>query len=85
MSLEATAEEAKDEDLEQVIIDSDGDRYFQLRVQLPPQEEEKLVTFFKKNVDVFAQSAYKALGVDPDLICYHLNVNPTVTPKKQPL
>ena len=25
----------------------------------------------------------EALGVDPDFICHHLNVNPLATPKKQ--
>jgi len=35
-------------------------------------------------VDVFAWDAYEALGVDPSFICHHLNVNPSVTPKKQP-
>ena len=33
---------------------------------------------------MFAWSAYKALGVDPNFICHHLNVNPSVIPKKQP-
>ena len=40
--------------------------------------------FVKRNVDVFAWNAYEAPGVDPSFICHHLNVNPTVTPKKQP-
>ena len=29
-------------------------------------------------------NAYEAPGVDPSFICHHLNVNPSVTPKKQP-
>ena len=33
---------------------------------------------------MFAWSAYEAPGVDTNFICHHLNVNPTVTPKKQP-
>ena len=33
---------------------------------------------------MFAWNAYKAPGVDPNFICYHLNVNPSVTTKKQP-
>ena len=41
--------------------------------------------FLKKNVDVFAWNAYKAPGVNPSFICHHLNVNPSITPKKQPL
>ena len=43
-----------------------------------------LVKFLKRNVDVFAWTAYEAPGVDPSFICHHLNVNPSVTPKKQP-
>ena len=34
---------------------------------------------------MFAWDAYEALGVDPSFICHHLNVNPSITPKKQPL
>ena len=33
---------------------------------------------------MFAWSVYKAPEVDPNFICHHLNVNPPVTPKKQP-
>ena len=33
---------------------------------------------------MFAWNAYEAIGVDSSFICHHLNVNPTVTPKKQP-
>ena len=40
--------------------------------------------FLKKNVDVFAWNAYEAPRVNPSFICHHLNVNPSVTPKKQP-
>ena len=38
----------------------------------------------RKNIDLFAWSAYEALGVDLDLIFHHLNVKPVVVPKKQP-
>ena len=33
---------------------------------------------------MFAWNAYEALGVDIDFICHHLNVNPLITPRKQP-
>ena len=33
---------------------------------------------------MFAWNTYKALGVDPDFICHHLNVNPSITSRKQP-
>ena len=33
---------------------------------------------------MFAWNAYKATGVDPSFIYHHLNVNPSITPRKQP-
>ena len=33
---------------------------------------------------MFAWSTYEAPRVDPNFIYHHLNVNPSVTPKKQP-
>ena len=53
-------------------------------VQLPPQEKQELIEFLGKNVDVFAWNAYEAPGVDTDFICHHLNVNLSITPRKQP-
>ena len=35
-------------------------------------------------MDVFTWNAYEAPGVDPNFFCHHLNVNPSITPKKQP-
>ncbi|XP_030933276.1 uncharacterized protein LOC115959111 [Quercus lobata] len=52
--------------------------------ELLPQEKEKLIDFLRKNVDVFVWDAYEAPGVDPNFICHHLNVSPSVTPRKQP-
>ena len=42
-----------------------------------------MVDFLRKNVDVFAWDAYEALGVDPNFICHHLNVNPSITSRRQ--
>ena len=33
---------------------------------------------------MFAWNAYEVPRVDPSFICHHLNVNPSITPKKQP-
>ena len=33
---------------------------------------------------MFAWEVCEALGIDPDFICHHLNVNPSITPRKQP-
>ena len=76
-------EEVKCEDLIKVTIGDDPEKFFQVGSQLPQSEKDELVEFLKRNIDVFAWSAYEALGVDPDFICHHLNVNPVMTPKKQ--
>ena len=41
-----------------------------------------MVELLKRNVDVW--DAYKAPRLDPKFICHHLNVNPSVIPKRQP-
>ena len=62
----------------------DLEKFFQVGAQLPPQEKEELIEFLRRNVDVFTWNAYEAPRVDLGFICPHLNVNPSVTPKKQP-
>ena len=84
MPKNGSAEEAKCKDLERVVVGDDPEKFFQVGAQLPPQEREELIKFLRKNVDVFAWNAYEALGVDSNFICHHLNVNPSVTPRKQP-
>ena len=74
----------KCEDLDKVIIGDDPERFLQVRAQLPLQEREQLVELLRRNVDVFAWDAYEAPGLNPKFICHHLNVNPSVTPKRQP-
>ena len=81
--LEIAAEEAKCEDLERVVVGGDVEKFFQVGARLPSQEKEKLVEFLKRNIDMFAWDACDALGIDPNFICHHLNVNPSITPKKQ--
>ena len=65
-----------------MVIDTDADKFFQVGVQLPPQEKQELIEFLRKNVDVFAWNAYEAPRVNPNFICHHLNVNPSITPRK---
>ena len=51
---------------------------------MPPHEKRALIEFLWENVDVFAWDACKVPGIDPDFICHHLNVNPSIAPRKQP-
>ena len=74
----------KCEGLDKVVIGDDPEIFFQVGAQLPLQEKEQLVDLLRRNVDVFAWDAYETLGLDPKFICHHLNVNPSVTPKRQP-
>ena len=78
-----TSDEVKCEDLVKIIIGDDPEKFFQVGSQLPQQEREELIEFLKQNIDVFAWNTYEALGVDPEFICHHLNINPLVAPKKQ--
>ena len=80
-SLEIAAEEVKCEDLERVVVGGDAEKFFQVR--LPPQQKEELVEFLKRNIGVFAWDVCDTPGIDPNFICHRLNVNPSVTPKKQ--
>ena len=82
-STDVVVEELRCEELEKVIINDDEGKFFQVGVQLPPQEKEELIEFLKRNIDVFAWNAYEAPRVGPNFICHHLNVNPSVIPKKQ--
>ena len=52
--------------------------------QLPSLEKAELVKFLEVNINVFAWSTYDIPGIDPEFICYQLNVNPKATPRKQP-
>ena len=70
--------------MEKVIIDTDPEKFFQVEVQFPSHEKQALIEFLQKNVDMFAWDACEAPGIDPDFICHHLNVNPSIAPRKQP-
>ena len=65
-------------------IGDDPERFFQIGTQIPLLEKEQLVDLLRRNMDVFAWDAYEALGLDPKFICHYLNVNPLITPKRQP-
>ena len=66
-----------------MVVGNDAEKFFQIGAKLPPQKKEELVEFLKRNTDVFAWDAYDTLRIDPAFICHHLNVNPSITPKKQ--
>ena len=82
LSIDETSKDVECKDLVKIVIGDDSEKFFQVGSQLPQQEREELIGFFKQNIDVFAWNTYEAPGVDPEFICHNLNVNPLVTPKK---
>ena len=82
--LNELANEVKCEGLDKVVIGDDPERFFQVGAPFPLEEKEELVELLRRNVDVFAWDAYEAPGLDPKFICHHLNVNLSITPKRQP-
>ena len=62
LPIDERVEEAKCENLENVVMGDDSEKFFQVGAQLPPQEKEVLVEFLRRNVDVFAWDAYEASG-----------------------
>ena len=75
----------KCEDLDKVIIGDNLERFFQVGARPPLQEKEELVELLRRNIHVFAWNAYEAPSLNPGFICHRLNVDPSATPKKQPL
>ena len=73
----------KCEDLEKVVVGDNPEKFFQIGAQMPLLEREQLVDLLKRNVDVFAWDTYEAPRVDPNFICHHLNINPSITPRRQ--
>ena len=75
LSIDGISKEVECKDLVKITIGDDLENFFQVGSQLPQQERNELIEFLKQNIDVFAWNTYEAPGVDPDFICYHLNVN----------
>ena len=76
------SKEAKCERMEEIVIDGDSEKFYQVGAQLPPWEKEELLAFLRRNVDVFAWNSYEVPGVDPDFIYHHLNVNLAILPRR---
>ena len=58
--------------------------YFRSVPNCLSKRDKMLIEFLRKKLDVLTWNAYEASGLDPSFIYHHLNVNPSITPKKQP-
>ena len=65
------------EELEDVRVSEAGsERYVKIGRDLLPEVKAELVEFLKKNLDVFAWNHEDMVGIDPDIMCHRLNINP---------
>ena len=56
--------------------EDDPTKTIQIGSTLPKDIKKKLLKFLRANSDVFAWTAPKMLGIPPEVIVHHLNVNP---------
>ena len=62
LSLGAVADRAKCVQLEKNVIGNNEEKFFQVGVQLPPREKEKLIGFLRNNIDMFTGVLTKPSG-----------------------
>ena len=51
--------EVKCEDLKEVVIGDDPEKFFRVGAQLPLQEKEELIEFLKRNIDIFCMGCLR--------------------------
>ena len=68
------------EDLKEVMIGSQPHQSAKIGTSLTPSEEKDLIQLLKGNLDLFAWAPLDMPGIDPNVACHHLVVNPTVKP-----
>ncbi|KAL5702453.1 hypothetical protein ACHQM5_027671 [Ranunculus cassubicifolius] len=75
---------AQTEELEIINLGTDEDpKPIGVGKNLDPETKAAIVTVIKKNISCFAYAYTDMPGIDPQIACHHLNVNPTAIPKAQ--
>ncbi|CAL8175714.1 unnamed protein product [Prunus armeniaca] len=73
-----------EEDVELIPLDPDQpDKKAWIGSVLSPDEKVELTTFLQNNKDMFAWSPLDMPGIDPNIICHQLHVNPACKPVAQ--
>jgi len=60
-----------------------GGKTFKLGRSLSPESQDQVVEVIARHLDAFAWSAYDMPGIDPDFLCHHLTMDPSVRPVRQ--
>ncbi|CAL2278333.1 unnamed protein product [Prunus armeniaca] len=73
-----------EEDVELIPLDPDQpDKKARIGSRLSPDEKVELTTFLQNNKDMSAWSPSDMNGIDPNIICHRLHVNPAYKPVAQ--
>ena len=66
-----------EEDVEDIILDSyQLEKMARIGSHLSPAEKEELTVFLRNNRDVFAWSPFDMPGINPEVACHKLHVDP---------
>lgn len=66
------------EDTVDIAVDAENaEKVLKIGSRLVPEVCEALVKFLKANLDVFAWSHEDMVGIDPAVMCHHLNIDPS--------
>lgn len=71
-----TPEDKAVEDLKKIYIDQHNEKYFVIGTFLSKAEENSLVELLTRYLEVFAWTPYGMLGIDAEIACHKLNVDP---------
>ncbi|XP_062118806.1 uncharacterized protein LOC133832486 [Humulus lupulus] len=71
------------EELEEIVVMEEPLRKLKMGKNLQDDTKEILVRFLKDNLNVFALSHEDMVGIDPSIMCHHLNINPEARPVRQ--
>lgn len=71
------------EEVNTVPINPDNQEFVRIGSLLQPNENDQLLNLLQINRDIFAWKPEDMTGVRPEVICHHLNIDPSKKPVKQ--
>ena len=66
-----------------VLRETAKERFFLVGSYLNENEREKIASFLRKNIDIFAWQPYDMLSIDAEVMCYRLHIDKNFKPIKQ--
>ncbi|KAL0312771.1 UNVERIFIED_CONTAM: hypothetical protein Sradi_5676400 [Sesamum radiatum] len=65
------------------LIPGDPDKITKIESKMKEDVREQVISYLRKNKDIFAGTTHDLEGIDPGVITHHLNLDPTIRPIKQ--